>query len=311
MPVFEQGYRKYVGERSRTSRVLPIAWENVRTRMRWWGWAMLGISTLILGPYGLYAVLIFVSTIGSSMFGGGAISPVAPPTVAFGEGGMAGGMAGMVLGLLQQSPMGLAWQLLFSASYASVIFPAVVASGLLASDRRTGALQIYFSRPVSRLEYLLGKIVACSSFVALTTVIPCLLLWLETVAFGSTSSYTWRTWIAPFAIVGASAFYALWTVALVLAYSSLIRWPALVAVLAIFTNLALEGVGKVLSMALHDKAWHVIQPSYAIGTLTAPLCGLSVPDWINPAAALGIGLVLPLALLAFVAARIRAVEVAT
>lgn len=308
MPVFEQGYRKYVGERSRTSRVLPIAWENVRTRMRWWGWAMLGISTLILGPYGLYAVLIFVSTIGGAMFGGSAVAATTPPTAAFTETNLG---PGTVLGLLSQSPLGLTWALLNHASYASVIFPAVVASGLLASDRRTGALQIYFSRPVSRLEYLLGKIVACSSFVALTTVIPCLLLWLETVAFGSTSSYTWRTWIAPFVIVGASAFYALWTVALVLAYSSLIRWPALVAVLAIFTNLALEGVGKVLSMALHDKAWHVIQPSYAIGSLTAPLCGLTVPDWINPAAALGIGLVIPLALLAFVAVRIRAVEVAT
>jgi ABC-type transport system involved in multi-copper enzyme maturation permease subunit len=308
MPVFEQGYRKYVGERSRTSRVLPIAWENIRTRMRWWSWALLGITTLMLGPYGLYAVLIFVSTIGGAMFGQAPIAPAAAPTAAWGTVHFG---PGAVLGLLQQRPLGLAWELLDHASHASVIFPAVVASGLLASDRRTGALQIYFSRPVTRMEYLLGKVVACASFVALTTVVPCLVLWAETVAFGSTSSYTWRTWVAPFAIVGASALYALWTVALVLAFSSLMRRPALVAIVAIFTNLALEGIGKVLSLALHDNAWHVIQPSYAIGSLTAPLCGLTVPDWINPVAAICIGLVLPLALLAFVAARLRAVEVST
>lgn len=309
MPVFEQGYRRYVGERSRSSRVLPIAWQNIRTRMRWWGWALLGLVTLVLGPYGLYSVLIFVTTIGGAMFGRAPVIAATPPTAAFGDGRMINPAS--ILGLLSQSPLGLTWELLDHASFASIIFPAVIASGLLASDRRTGALQIYFSRPVSRLEYLLGKVVACASFVALTTVVPCLVIWFETVAFGSTSSYTWRTWVAPFVIVGASAFYALWTIALVLAFSSLMRRPALVAIVTIFTNLALEGIGKVLAEALGEKSWHVIQPSYAIGTLTAPLCGLTVPDWINPAAALGIGLVLPLALLAFVALRIRAVEVST
>jgi hypothetical protein len=306
MPVFEQGYRRYVGERSRKSRVLPIAWENIRTRMRWWSWVLLLALTFF--PYAVYAVLIFVATIGRTMLGQTPVTPVAPSTTAF-ESEHFGPAA--VLGLLSQSPLGLPWQLLQSACFASVTFPAVVASGLLASDRRTGALQIYFSRPVTRLEYLSGKVVACASFVALTTAVPCLLLWAESVAFGSTANYTWRTWAAPFVIVGASAFYALWSVALVLAFSSLMRRPSLVAILAAFSNLALEGVGNVLSAALRDKSWHVIQPSYAIGTLTAPLCGLSVPDWINPAAALGVGLVLPLALLAFVAARIRAVEVAT
>jgi hypothetical protein len=306
VPVFEQGYRRYVGERSRKSRVLPIAWENIRTRMRWWGWALLAL--LLFWPYLVYSVLTFVATIGAPMFGQVPVAAVAPPREAFSSNHFG---AASVLGLLTQNPLGLTWELLDHASYATVIFPAVVASGLLASDRRTGALQIYFSRPVSRLDYLLGKVVACASFVALTTVVPCLLLWFETVAFGSTSTYTWRTWIAPFVIVGASAFYALWTVALVLAFSSLMRRPALVAILATFTNLALEGIGKVLSLALHDNAWHVIQPSYAIGSLTAPLCGLTVPDWINPVAAISIGLVLPLALLAFVAARLRAVEVST
>ena len=311
MPVFEQGYRRYVGERSRGSRVLPIAWENMRTRMRWWSWAVLAFLTLAFSGYGLYAVLIFVSTIGAGMFGHAPVVATPPPAVAFGGGGIGGDLASMILGLVQQQPLGLVWELLDHASYASVIFPAVVAAGLLASDRRTGALQIYFSRPVTRLEYLFGKIVACASFVALTTVVPCLVLWAETVAFGSTASYTWRTWAAPFAIVGASAFYALWTVALVLAYSSLLRRPAIAAILAIFTHLALDAVGKILAEALRDKSWHVIRPSYAIGSLTAPICGLSVPDWINPVAAIGIGLVLPLALLAFVWTRLRAVEVST
>jgi hypothetical protein len=55
----------------------------------------------------------------------------------------------------------------------------------------------------------------------------------------------------------------------------------------------------------------VLQPSYAIGTLTAPLCGLGIPDWISPVAAFGIAFVLPATLLGLVWWRLRAVEVAT
>jgi len=67
MPVFEQGYRKYVGERSSGSRVPLIAWENIRPRMKWWGWVLLFL--LNFWPYVIYAVLIFMTTLGSSMFG--------------------------------------------------------------------------------------------------------------------------------------------------------------------------------------------------------------------------------------------------
>jgi hypothetical protein len=307
MPVFEQGYRKYVGERSSGSRVPLIAWENIRPRMKWWGWVLLFL--LNFWPYVIYAVLIFMTTLGTSMFGARPVMPQSPPTVVFGNGN--GPNPGAVLGLLRGDMLGLVWELLQHASFAAVIFPSVVAAGLLASDRRTGGLQIYFSRPITKLDYMLGKILAATCFVALTTVVPCLLLWIESVAFGSASTFTWRTWVAPLAIVGASAFYALWTVALVLSLSAVMRRPAFVTIVAAFVNLALEMLGEILAEAYRDKAWHVLQPSYALGTLTAPLCGLDVPDWISPVAAIGIGFALPAALLALVWWRLRAVEVAT
>lgn len=307
MPVFEQGYRRYVGERSTGSRIPLIAWENIRPRMKWWGWVLLFL--LSFWPYVIYAVLIFMTTLGTTMFGNRAMPPLPPPTVAFASGD--GVNPGAVLGLLQGNMLGLVWELLHHASFASVIFPAVVAAGLLASDRRTGGLQIYFSRPVTKLDYMLGKILAAASFVALTTAAPCFLLWIESVAFGSASTFTWKTWIAPLVILGASSFYALWSVALVMSLSAVMRRPAFVTIVAAFVNLALEGLGAILSEAYRDKAWHVLQPSYAIGTLTAPLCGLQIPDWISAPAAFGIAFVLPVTLLALVWWRLRAVEVST
>lgn len=305
MPVFEQGYRRYVGEKSTKSRALIIAWQNVRPRMRWWAWAML---LVLLGPYYLYGVLIFITTVGAGLVGAPPGGVHAAPAVAF-EGTSSINPAG-VLALVNGASLPLFWELLDHASVAAVIFPAVVGAGLLASDRRTGALQIYFSRPVSRIGYLTGKILAATTFVALTTAIPSLLIWFETLAFGSSVNFTWQTWVAPFAIVGASAIYALWSVALVLSLSSVMSRPAFAGTVAIVIHMMLEGIGAILGHTL-DKSWTVLQPSHAIGTLTAPLCGLGVPDWISPVAAFGIGFALPLGLLALVWWRLKAVEVST
>lgn len=307
MPVFEQGYRGYVGERSRGNRVFAIAWENVRPRMRWWCWLLL--FALLFVPYVVHAVMIFIATIGAAMFGDSPIKAVAVSTEAFARESQFSPQA--VLGLLGVNPFGLHWNLLQYSASSAVVFTSVVGAGLLASDRRTGGLQIYFSRPVSRLQYLLGKVVAACAITSLMTFVPCFLLWMESVAFAPAASFTWRTWAAPFSLAGASAFYALWTVSLLLALSSVMRRPAFVAIATIFLHLALEAVGEILAGALDDKSWHVIQPRYATGTITAPLCGLTIPDWIDTGAAFAIGFGLPVALLAFVAWRIRAVEVST
>jgi ABC-type transport system involved in multi-copper enzyme maturation permease subunit len=306
MPVFEQGYRRYVGERSTGSRVLPIAWENVRPRMRWWCWLLL--FALSFAPYLLHAVFIFISTIGAAMFGESPMAAVPVSNEAFGNESQFSPQA--VLGVLQGNPFRLHWNLLQYSASSAVVFTSVVGAGLLASDRRTGGLQIYFSRPVSLQDYLLGKIVAACAIHSLITIVPCFLLWLESIALAPVSSFTWRTWVAPLSLAGTSTLYALWTVSLLLFFSSAMRRPAFVAIATIFVHGALEVVGEVLANTL-DKSWHVIQPRYATGTLTAPLCGVTIPGWIDPVAAFGIGFVLPLALLGFAAWRVRAVEVST
>jgi ABC-2 type transport system permease protein len=305
VPVFEQGYRRYAGEKSTRSRAPIIAWQNVRPRMRWSAWALLLV--FLLWPYFVYGVFIFASLV-VGIGGGAPPAAASAPTVAFERTSAVNAQA--VLGLLQHGSLPLYWELLDHASAWAVIFPAVVGAGLLASDRRTGALQIYFSRPVTRTGYLTGKILAAAAFVSLTTAVPSLLIWIETVAFSSSASLTWQTFVAPLAIVGASALYALWSVALVLACSSVMSRPAFAATVAIVVHLLLEAIGTILGRTL-DRSWTVIQPSRAVGTLTAPLFGLGVPDWISPVAAFGIGFALPLALLSLVWWRLQAVEVAT
>lgn len=58
---------------------------------------------------------------------------------------------------------------------------AMVAAGLVAEDRRTGAMELYFSRPLRRRDYVLGKLLATALVPAATLVLPFLLLWILVV----------------------------------------------------------------------------------------------------------------------------------
>ena len=51
-----------------------------------------------------------------------------------------------------------------------------VAAPAIADDIRTGALQFYFSRPVARIHYLVGKVVAVAFLVTLVSAVPALAL---------------------------------------------------------------------------------------------------------------------------------------
>jgi hypothetical protein len=54
---------------------------------------------------------------------------------------------------------------------------AMVAAGLVAEDRRTGAMELYFSRPLRRRDYVLGKLLAAGLVPAVMLVVPFMLLW--------------------------------------------------------------------------------------------------------------------------------------
>jgi hypothetical protein len=305
MPVFEQGYRKYVGPRSTKPRALAIAWENIRPRMRWWVWLLMFL--LLFLPFAVYAVGIFIAAYG---FGGHAAADATaavPRTIAFQESSN----PAVVMAAIRGESLALYWSLLDQFSWMSVIIPAVACAGLFAADRRTGALQIYFARPVSRLDYLAGKLLAGAFFVAMATTVPALLLWIEALAFGTVSGFTWKTWIAPLSIVGASFFYALWTMGLVLSLSSVMRRPAFAAIAAIFLHNVATALGKILSETFDDDAWSVLMPNRAVGTMTAPLFDVDLPSWMHVPSAFAIAVGVPLALLAFTWSRVRAVEVST
>lgn len=101
------------------------------------------------------------------------------------------------------------------------IIIGLVAPTLISSDLRAKAWLIYFTRPVGRLEYVLGKASILAVLVAAVTVLPALALWILGVLVSPSVSVAVDTWDLPLRVIAASVVLAVPTVLVALAYSSL------------------------------------------------------------------------------------------
>jgi hypothetical protein len=118
-----------------------------------------------------------------------------------------------------------AWLLLTFFRYPQGVIMALVvgliAPPLIARDVRSRAFLLYFSRPLTRLEYVVGKMAVVWGYLLLITTLPALVLYVVAVLFSPELSVVNSTWDLPLRILGASLVLVVPTTALALAFSSL------------------------------------------------------------------------------------------
>ncbi len=99
----------------------------------------------------------------------------------------------------------------------------IAAPPLISYDVRSRAFLIYFSRPISRLEYILGKFGTVSFFVAMISTLPPMILYCAGVLLSPSLSVVVETWDLPLRILAASLVLILPTTSVALMFSSLTR----------------------------------------------------------------------------------------
>lgn len=97
----------------------------------------------------------------------------------------------------------------------------LIAPPLISKDLRSRAWLIYFSRPVSRIEYLLGKCAVVAVFLLAITALPALLVYVLGISLAPTQEATLTTWTIPLRIAGASTLLIVPTTVLAVCFSSL------------------------------------------------------------------------------------------
>ncbi|MEM9588690.1 MAG: ABC transporter permease subunit, partial [Planctomycetota bacterium] len=105
--------------------------------------------------------------------------------------------------------------------FAMVLLIGLIAPRLISYDLRTKAYLMYFSRPLSPSQYILGKSAVIWFLLGMIATLPAMLLYLVGVLLSPNLSVVLETWDIPPRIVAASAVLMIPTTALAVAYSSL------------------------------------------------------------------------------------------
>ena len=96
-----------------------------------------------------------------------------------------------------------------------------VAPSLISRDLRSRAFLLYFSRPIGKLEYLLGKLGIPAAFIIAVSTLPALALYVFAIMMSPSLSVFWSTWDIPLRILGATVVVVLPMSAISLMLSSL------------------------------------------------------------------------------------------
>ena len=212
MPIHDQSYRRYGGTRTAVGHGwLVIAAGGIRTLIR--KRVFLGLLLFAWIPFLVRAVQIYLSENFAQM------AVLAPTAETFRE-------------FLEQQ------------EFFVFIMTIYAGAGLIASDRRANALQIYLSKPLLRSEYIAGKAAVLCTFLLLVTWVPAMLLLLIQVMFAGSFAFLSKNLFLFPAITVASLLQVLLATFTMLALSSLSKSSRYVGILyagVIFFTAAIYG----------------------------------------------------------------------
>ena len=213
MPIHDQGYRRYGGEKARTGTGwIVITRAGLRTFFA--KRAFLGLLLVAWFPFFVRAVQIYAAAnLPQAQF-------LAPTAETFRQ-------------FLDQQQIFV----FFITFY--------VGAGLIANDRRANALQIYLSKPLTRAEYIFGKLAILMIFLSLVTWLPAIVLLIVQISFAGNFTFLARNLFLFPAITVFSFISVTMVAAAMLALSSLSNSSRYVGILyaaVIFFTQAVYGV---------------------------------------------------------------------
>jgi ABC-2 type transport system permease protein len=276
MPIHAQGYRRYAGERmARHSRWLVIARAGIVQRLRERRFLALMLMAWLL--FLVRAVQVYFGT----TFVRASFAPSDETFHSF-----------------------LNQQRLF------VFFITIYAgAGLIASDRQANALQLYLSKPITRHDYIAGKLATLATFLIAVTWVPAMtLLALQVLFSGSLEFVSSHPRLVPAITITSLLQVALASMTM-LALSSLSRSRRFAAMLYAVVAIFAGAVERVLQTATGTASWVLLSPQNTLAVVTDALFGIDSDTGIPVSVALMAVIALLGICVVVLERRVRAVDV--
>jgi hypothetical protein len=153
----------------------------------------------------------------------------------------------------------------------AVVFSAVIGSRLVSNDLRSEAFYIYLSKPMGRLDYFIGKVLACIAWTMTVTLAPA--LWVFFAANGASNKLIKLTDSTEifWELLGVQVLLLLACACGAVCVSSLTKRWALALIVWLGVPFILLPIAEMTSQATRNPEWLYISPIHNIWNVSQHL----------------------------------------
>ncbi len=146
------------------------------------------------------------------------------------------------------------------------LLTAFAGPGLISPDLANGALPLYFCRPFSRAEYVLGKSSVLAILLSQITWVPGLILFVMQAGMAG-ASWTWANlWIAGSLFLCSVIWIAILSL-LAMALSAWVKWRIVAGALLLGVMFFGAGFGEAINAVLRTQSGHFFNLAYLMKTV--------------------------------------------
>ena len=158
----------------------------------------------------------------------------------------------------------------------AVIVAALTGPGLIAPDLANGGLPLYFSRPLTRRDYVIARLIVLVGLLSLLTWVPGLLLYLMQ---SSMAGWDWAAanWNIAVGLVGGSMVWILFVSLVALASSAWVKWRIIAGALILALFFVTAGAAEMINAVFRERWGSYLNPSMNMSNLWRAWFGLDLP----------------------------------
>ena len=146
------------------------------------------------------------------------------------------------------------------------LLTAFAGPGLISPDLANGALPLYFCRPFSRAEYVLGKSSVLAILLSQITWVPGLVLFIVQSSLAG-ASWTWTNlWMAGSLMLSSLLWIAILSL-LAMALSAWVKWRIVAGALLLALMFFGAGFAQAINAVLRTESGHFFNVAYLMGTV--------------------------------------------
>jgi ABC-2 type transport system permease protein len=164
----------------------------------------------------------------------------------------------------------------------AIALAAMTGPGLIAPDLSNNALPLYFSRPMSRWEYVLARLIVLAGMLSAVTWVPGLVIFFMQVGMAG------MAWLSQFWYLGLAVFVGFLMLVLLaslvaLASSAWVKWRVVAGALVLGFFFVLAGASEMINAILRDRSiGSLLNPTYLMTRLWRAMLGIDSPRESEP-----------------------------